>query len=112
MSKHTPTPWRLDHWGNVVDGQGPVLFSGMTLTGGHHPAQSEADHNRDLVVRAVNSHAALVDALEQFMTWLDKGVLIRDITKDAQSDWAIRMMHFVNDLNKAKAALNLAKEKP
>ena len=51
----------------------------------------------------------LVDALEKFMSWLDEGSLVRDITKDAEPNWAIKMLHFFNDLNKAKTALAKAK---
>jgi hypothetical protein len=54
-------------------------------------------------------NADLVAALDKFMTWLDEGLLVRDITKDAASEWGIKMMHFVNDLNKARAAVPNAK---
>lgn len=50
-------------------------------------------------------NAALRKALDKFFSWLDEGLLVRDITKDAQSDWALRMMHFVKDLGEARAAL-------
>lgn len=47
----------------------------------------------------------LLASLQQFMTWLDEGLLVRDISKDASADWAPKMMEFVVQLNNAKAAI-------
>ena len=67
---NTPTPWLVDKYGHVCtklreDGQAwsgsHVLVIGFSLSGGN-----EERANTALIVRAVNSHQALVDALEPF----------------------------------------------
>ena len=54
--------------------------------------------------------SVLVDSLDKVMTWLDDGLLVRDISKDAAPDWAIKMLRFVSDLNTIKAVLERAKD--
>ncbi len=49
--------------------------------------------------------AQLEEALKQFMSWLESGLLVRDITHDYQFDWPLKMMQFVNELNKIQALL-------
>jgi hypothetical protein len=49
--------------------------------------------------------ADLLAACKWFVAQLESGALVRDITKDAQPDWANRMMHFTLDLQKAVRAI-------
>lgn len=52
----------------------------------------------------------MVAALEDVMAMIDQGLLVRNITKDADPKWAIEMMKFAMRLNKIQAALALAGE--
>ncbi len=78
MADHTPTPW------HALDDN---TSSGLELRGGSHhypiakmcsywdgpgPREFEAKANYNLIVRAVNSHYALVEALKPFVDALDK----------------------------------------
>ena len=47
----------------------------------------------------------LLEACKWFMQALEDGRLVRDITKDVQSDWALRMLELTRDLAKAQAAI-------
>jgi len=53
----------------------------------------------------------LAAALSQFMTWLDDGTLVRDITGDNQPGWSIKMIEFVRQLQLARAALAKLEDK-
>lgn len=61
LSEHTPTPWRRGLYGGVypIDG-GPMIVSGQTKSG-FLPRHVE---NEAFIVKAANSHDALVAALE------------------------------------------------
>lgn len=69
-----------------------------------------------VIVACVNGCAGLnpagyrgvVEALHFFMEALDSGVLVRDISLDADANWALKMVRFVSELYKAKQALALA----
>ena len=47
----------------------------------------------------------LLEACQFFVTALETGLLVRPIDKDDQSDWALKMMGFVKQLQKAQAAI-------
>lgn len=53
------------------------------------------------VVVLRKENAELRKALQKFFTWLDEGVLVRNISKDGMPDWSIRMMRFVKELSEA-----------
>ena len=59
----------------------------------------------DLLRAKLKRAEPLADALRFFLSGLDNGDLVRDITKDHRPDWALKMMHFVRDLTKAQQAL-------
>ncbi|WNV09993.1 hypothetical protein [Tardiphaga sp. 709] len=76
MAEHTPTPWRVERgtdliWGacNPDDmttyGMGYAIVCGTTssYTGGK-PSIDEREANADFIIKACNSHDALVKALE------------------------------------------------
>lgn len=63
MSAFSPTPWELDDPGHVVDAKGePVIIDGVAIPAGRVSRQAVA--NRELLLVAVNSHAALLAACE------------------------------------------------
>lgn len=55
MSKHTPTPWQARENG---------IYNGPELIATTSTERNNYEANAAFVVRAVNSHAALVDALQ------------------------------------------------
>ena len=68
--QHTPTPWVLEMRGrdiieHIYDANGNTLF------GAHHPHYEENETSQ-LIVRAVNSHDALVAALGEMTIWASK----------------------------------------
>ena len=69
-------------------------------------SEQQANAIRD----ALNSNAELLEALGKLMGYIDDGTLVRDISKDAHGDWAIRMMRFLADLTQARAAIKKAGE--
>ena len=72
-AKHTPTPWRLTNW--TSDGR-PEITDGR-----HILAMASREDDARLIVRAVNSHDALVKTLKEAEDYLqsdDKGRQWRD----------------------------------
>ncbi len=49
----------------------------------------------------------LVKSLTNLMALIDEGVLVRDISRDAESSWHMRMLALVNVLAEARAALKV-----
>src|SRR5579863_3469493 len=47
----------------------------------------------------------LYSSLKTIMGWLTEGKLVRDISRDHEDGWAIRMVGFVAELGKAQQAL-------
>jgi hypothetical protein len=65
---HTPTPWRVVP--TTVKGAGTKRRDIVTDSGEFSPAFVAGDvdeHDAELIVRAVNSHAALVEALRDML---------------------------------------------
>jgi hypothetical protein len=69
----TAVPWNLfEHeTGWYINQQGGPGFIGNVFRAEHRAAECEA--NARLIVQAVNSHAALVAALQDALDWLDDG---------------------------------------
>ncbi len=76
MSEHTPTPWRLEDlmpdryvWLIVADdgADPPNLVAELTVR-----PDSEGKTNTEYIVRAVNSHADLLAALEGYRAQHDR----------------------------------------
>ena len=67
MSDHTPTPWKYEAPQGAF-GHEVVGASRLVCQMSHHPErQDEAVANAAFIVRAVNSHDALVDALRDMV---------------------------------------------
>lgn len=101
---HTPGPWK------VMKGQN----GGIWIIKKDYPSheicnfgQGGADKGSEVAANARLIAAApeLLEALKSLWARIENGDLVRDISKDEDSDFAIKMMFFVNDLNKAKAAI-------
>lgn len=76
MNKHTPTPWRVNpgepewfafdnRFFTVTDKEGLILAFCKDWMDGDEPKKN-AEH----IVRCVNSHEALVSALQQARKWI------------------------------------------
>ena len=72
-AKHTPLPWRLFAENGFVEVRADdVLVAVVNWQGFNDSFRSDDGHlaNAEFIVRAVNSHAALVAALEKLMKWI------------------------------------------
>lgn len=113
--QHTPTPWRLDGWD----------IKSAENQGRHIVAHSDSAwaHNRDganatFIVRAVNAHDALVEALENAALFLEIGAryapndsINEKIISTNETLCTVRLSETMRtSVEKARAALKLAKE--
>ena len=98
-AKHTPTPWAYDAKDkSVFYDDGGIVFPRIALIDDNtSPAQQAADGV--LICRAVNSHAALVDALQDILD-----------NEMQESEDQHRVFFNNEELRKACAALALALE--
>jgi len=117
-STHTPTPWKMETVKTsvgVCHKIGPLGSS----TKIHHAClydDSYSDKSCDLVllsdaafiVRAVNSHDALLAACKEIWKLVDDGVLVRDISRDFEPNWILRQIPVVRSLRKLEEAIKLA----
>ena len=55
--------------------------------------------------RLVEQKAELLEALKVIMEGFESGVFVRDITKDSDSGWAVRLLPFIVAIGKAKIAI-------
>jgi hypothetical protein len=69
--------------------------------GDHYEPNIEIDE----LARLKQSHGELLAALKVFMEMLTDGRLVRDITRDGESSFSLRMVDFVRELNKAQQAI-------
>lgn len=94
-SQHTPTPWRSDRRASyrVVAGEDDTVAT----TGHQSNLHDQWQSNAVFIVRAVNAHEALVEALERLLVAADQ------ISLDANSGQADEAIY------NAIAALKLAK---
>lgn len=86
MNKHTPTPWRIGK-GHCVVADEPVPGMGgsdaIEYYGGHLIAESITTENCEHIVRCVNSHEALVKALQGVIRVADRATVEFDAAKAA-----------------------------
>jgi len=101
---HTPGPWRIGEalrgydFGIVKPIATGVIGIADIPAGLHH---GEADANARLIAAAPE----LLDALRTILQGFTDGVFVRDLTHDAESDWARRLVPFITALNRAQAAI-------
>ncbi len=69
---HTPLPWTFSPW-HIEEGP-----SAVRAPAGHIVATTASDSDAQLIVRAVNSHEALVAALVKAREYCDDGSALMD----------------------------------
>ena len=71
MTQHTPGPWGLSEYGQIINPASTSLWSSIiSVTGGvsvPSPATAESNANRDLIVQA----PAMLEALQRAAQWLE-----------------------------------------
>src|SRR3990167_2143545 len=55
----------------------------------------EAEANARLIVQAVNAYDELVSSLKVILEGFENGVFVRDVTRDTDSSWAVRLIPFL-----------------
>ena len=70
MAQHTPGPWGLSEFGQVINPVGTASWNVISISHGLStpvPATAESDANRDLIVQAPAMRQALLD----LVNWYD-----------------------------------------
>lgn len=106
MTNHTPTPWKLEGLPAVVVGpKGCILLEIVPchLSGDINSVEQQRA-NAEIIVRAVNNHAQLLDALTLAIHRLESASFILKDTVPVES----RLMQ--KAIQQARQALNQAKQ--
>ena len=71
MEKHTPIPWKLEKHNS---GLGVRIYHETRLFGQDMQfIGSQGEANASFIVKAVNSHEALVEACKYALNWINEG---------------------------------------
>lgn len=93
-------PIKIDKYGSCIDADGETLtVKGMALSCG--PSNPQAEANTAYIINAVNNHAALVEALEEIVSWHWDGLRVMP----GHVDWVAAL----EDIERASKALAAAK---
>lgn len=74
MSQHTPTPWQIGKYKSVVsDSPVPEIIGSNDIYryGGHMICESVTADNAAYIVKCVNNHVALVEALRSAVATIE-----------------------------------------
>src|SRR5271166_2167320 len=93
---HTPGPWRL----------GPINYADVYGPDGEVIALVTKQREQTVSDALLISVAPqLLASCKWFVSQLESGALVRDISKDSQQDWIKRMVEFTSNLQKAVSAI-------
>jgi hypothetical protein len=67
MTKHTPTPWKMDDKNGILSENGKVIATTRMRNRNYDPCWA----NQEFIVRAVNSHYQLLQACKEALTIVD-----------------------------------------
>lgn len=67
MTKHTPTPWKMDDKNGILSKNGTIIAKTKTINRNNDPAWA----NQEFIVRAANSHYDLLKACKEALTIID-----------------------------------------
>lgn len=109
-TQHTPGDWRVRDDGTnaqiVSDSAGNVAIALVYSGGSKYPNNHEERAN----ARLIGVAPRLLKSCKFFMGALADGDLIRDISRDGDSGWALKMMKFTADLAQTAAAISQAED--
>jgi hypothetical protein len=109
MADYTPGPWTIEEYGDdetpalVIhkDTESRVCF--MATPGSHgDPAKIEAD------AHLIAAAPELLTACVAMLGYIESGFLIRNTKNDHQTDWALKALPFVKDLQAMDTAIRKA----
>ena len=106
---NTPTPWRISKTDEfrILDTKNGKLVA--DASGNIDMTDDEAENNAALIVRAVNSHQSLIDALEKIIK-ADAYRMAAIAAPDGEKHYEPATENFWAAIDKGRAALALAKE--
>lgn len=108
QDKHTP------EWRAVEEETGKGDVSHLIREVNADPPETVArivySNDSEEYARLIAAAPDLLAACKFFMSSLEEHTLIRDITKDGEPDWALKMTDFVRQLQKAEAAIAKAEK--
>lgn len=107
---HTPTPWKVDAQlrgeivavGRIPDGA--FWYRRITDANGYNVLASAKDvpytekelhDNAAFIVKAANNFELMRRLLAEFIQLIDDGLLVRDISHDHESGWAMKQLPIV-----------------
>jgi hypothetical protein len=91
--KHTAAPWKIEN---------PVIEIAQVYFVEEFKNQALAD--AELIARApdlLKENERLKEALKKILDHIDAGRLVRDISKDHEPDWAVKLAPLLMDLKEA-----------
>lgn len=104
-AEHTPTPWKVQmvkEWGQEVEYPQVVTPDGIICNGLSLIPGFSREANAAFIVRAVNSHDALLEALTNVMGWYDSSAVAQAMSKIGEQ------AHYHATINAAHAAIRNA----
>lgn len=99
-SKHTPGPWIVEQTTLTISAE-PLKEGRARVPVSMTVHCSQADANARLIAAAPD----LLEACEFFFGAIESGEIVRDISRDGEPDWALRMVRFTAKLGKAQAVI-------
>ena len=106
---HTKGPWRVIEHGKGFNrhcvGTSNTAPLQAVICEINTKSVGTSDEIRLSNARLIAAAPDLLEACKWFVQALTDGVLVRDITRDAQSYWATRMLELTQQLAKAQAAV-------
>ncbi len=123
--KHTPEQLALANEIAQLAEQRNAVFLGAVITAITKSAMQARIAELEQLLVDTRATADVIDHRNQSLTaqverlrkvaanlfgYIEDGTLVRDITKDGESDWALKMMRFTADLQAAQTVLAETKE--
>ena len=103
--KHTPGPWRKQ--GNIIFGNA-IGTSVCKLYTQHIPNEKSGAVEERANAQLIAAAPDMLEALEIVFELIDSGQLVRDISKDHESDFSLKMLKFVPKLQLINKAITKA----
>lgn len=105
MTKWTPGPWKHYDDSDSVTRRHEIVALGKTVARIYCSEPEVDPYNAHLIAAAPE----LYEALEAVMKLIDDGMLVRNISGDHQSNWAVKQLPLVQTLQQVNTALSKAR---